>query len=87
MKYIEENQGQSQIITGKHLPLWNLSLIRKIILIIFTTANNCLNPVHCLLMAFSDLEKKKTLKFFRKHFTGTHTNIEQKPYRASLSYF
>ena len=51
---------QSQIIAGERLPLWSLGLIRKIILVIFTTASDSPNLAHCLLMAFSDLEKAKT---------------------------
>ena len=46
----------------------------KIILLIFTTANDISNLAHRLLMAFSELEKRKQLR-----------NIEQKPYGASLS--
>ena len=43
-KQTEENQ--SQIITGERLSSWNLSLIAKIILIIFTTANDSPNVAH-----------------------------------------
>ena len=46
----------------------------KIILLIFTTVNDISNLAHRLLMAFSELEKRKQLR-----------NIEQKPYGASLS--
>ena len=56
-KQIEENQRQSQIITGEHLPLWSLSLMKKIIFLIFTTTNDSLNLAHHLWMALSDLEK------------------------------
>ena len=82
---IEENQRQNQIITGEHLPLCSLSLIKKIILIILTTANNSLNLAHCLLMAFSDLEKQKNKNFLEKHFIGAHANIEQNPYGGEFN--
>ena len=82
---IEENQRQNQIITGEHLPLSSLSLIKKIILIILTTANNSLNLAHCLLMAFSDLEKQKNKNFLEKHFTGACANIEQNPYGGEFN--
>ena len=59
LKQIEENQRKSQIIAGERLLSWSLSLITKIILIIFTTANNSPNLAHHLFMAFSDLEKQK----------------------------
>ena len=52
----------------------------KIILLIFTTANDISNLAHCLLMAFSELEKRK-----HKIFLEKLRNIEQKPYGASLS--
>ena len=45
-KQIEENQGQSQIITGERLPSCSLSLTTKIILIIFTTANTSPSLIH-----------------------------------------
>ena len=53
-KQIEGNQRQSQIIDGKRLPSWSLSLVTKINLIIFTTANICDSPnlVHCLTVSF-----------------------------------
>ena len=51
-KQIEENQRQSQIIDGKRLPSWSLSLITKIILVIFTTVNDSPNPAHCLTVSF-----------------------------------
>ena len=52
----------------------------KIILIIFTKANESLNPAHCLLMAFSDLEMKKNTpkKLQEKHYADARVNIEQK---------
>ena len=43
---MDENQKQSQIIIGKRLPSQRLSLITKIILIIFTTANDSPNLAH-----------------------------------------
>ena len=36
-------------------------------------------------MAFSDLEKRNHKIFLEKHYTGAHTNIEQKPSEASLA--
>ena len=53
-KQIEENQRQSQIIDGKRLPSWSLSLVTKISLIIFTTANICDSPnlAHYLTVSF-----------------------------------
>ena len=52
----------------------------KIILIIFTTANESSNPAHCLLMAFSDLEmKKKTPKKLReKHYADARASTLSK---------
>ena len=60
---IEEDQRQSQIIAGERLPSQNLSLRTEIILIIFTTTNDSPNLAHCLLMDFSDLEKRN-IKIF-----------------------
>ena len=45
-KQMDENQKQSQIIIGERLPSQRLSLITKIILIIFTTANDSPNLAH-----------------------------------------
>ena len=45
-KQNEENQRQNQIIAGERLPTWSLSLITKIILIIYTTANSSSNTSH-----------------------------------------
>ena len=50
----------------------------------FTTVNDSPNLTHCLLMAFSDLEKRKHRNFLEKHYAGARANIEQKPYEASL---
>ena len=82
---IEENQRQSQVITGERLPLWSLSLITIIILIIFTTANNSPNLAHCFLTVFSDLRKRKHKHFLEKHYASACANVEQKPFRASLN--
>ena len=68
--HIEENQRQSQIVTGEGFPSCRLSSIMKIILIIFTTANDSPNLVHCILMARSDLEKRKHRNFLEKHFAA-----------------
>ena len=38
-----------------------------------------------LLMAFSDLEKRKDKNFLEKRYTGMCANIKQKPYGASLN--
>ena len=81
---IEENQRQSQVITGERLPLWSLSLITIIILIIFTTANNSPNLAHCLLTVFSDLRKRKHKHFLEKHYASARANVGQKPFRATL---
>ena len=86
-KQIEENQRQSQIIAGERLPSWSLGLKTKIILIIFTPVNDSPNLTHCLLMAFSDLEKWKHKNFLEKHYAGARANIEQKPYEASFNFF
>ena len=56
-----------QIITGERLPSWSPSLITKIILLIFTTVNDSPNVAHRLLMAFSDLEKRKHKNFLKKN--------------------
>ena len=52
----------------------------------FTTVNDSPNLTHCLLMAFSDLEKRKHRNFLEKHYAGARANIEQKPYEASLNF-
>ena len=38
-----------------------------------------------LLMAFSELEKRKHEKFLEKQYAGAHANIEQTPYGTSLT--
>ena len=48
----------------------------KIILIIFTPVNDCPNLTHGLLMAFSDLEKRKHRSFLEKHNAGARANIK-----------
>ncbi|CAH3129813.1 unnamed protein product [Pocillopora meandrina] len=48
----------------------------KIISMIFTTASDSLNFTHSLLMAFSDLEKRKHKHFFRK-FMSSKRNSEK----------
>ena len=57
----------------------------KKILIIFTTAK----VVQTLLIAFwwllVTLKSEITKFFLEKHYTGVHTNIEQKPSEASLT--
>ena len=65
-KKIEENQRQSQIIISKHFPLWNPSLIIKIIFLIYTVANDSPILACHLLNAFNDIEKWKHEKFPRK---------------------
>ena len=60
--HIEENQRQSQIITGERLPSWSLSLITKINLIIFTTANDSPDLAHRHLMMSSDLGKRNHIE-------------------------
>ena len=55
-KQIEENQ--SKIIVDERLPSCSLSLITKIVLIIFTTANDVLNLSHCLLMFLVTLKSE-----------------------------
>ena len=52
----------------------------------FTTVNDSPNLTHCLLVAFSDLEKRKHRNFLEKHYAGARANIEQKPYEASLNF-
>ena len=54
---IEENQRQSQIITGEPLLLWIPSLLMKTIFLIYTAANNSAILAHYLLNAFNDIEK------------------------------
>ena len=85
-KQIEENQRKSQIIAGERLPSWSLSLKTKIILITFTTVNDSPNLTRCLLMAFSDLEKRKHKNFLEKHYAGARANIKWKPYEASSNF-
>ena len=70
---------QSRIIAGERLPSWSLSFIRKIILIIFTAANDCPSLAHRLLMAFNDIEKQNHKTFLQKQYDGVRANIEQKP--------
>ena len=59
-----------QIITGERLLSWSPNLITKIILLIFTTVNDSPNVAHRLLMAFSDLKKRKHKNFLEKHYAG-----------------
>ena len=71
--FTEENWRKSKeklIIAGECLPSENLSLVTKIILITFTTANDSPNLVHFLLMAFRDLEKQKYDNLLEKHYAG-----------------
>ena len=63
-KQIEENQ--SKIIVDERLPSCSLSLITKIVLIIFTTANDVLNLSHCLLMFLVTL-KSENIKIIRRN--------------------
>ena len=81
---IEENQRQSKIIAGERLPSWSLSLITKIILIIFATENDSPNLARCLLMALNDLEKWNK-NFVEKHDAGARAYTKQKLYGASLN--
>ena len=55
-KQIEENQRK--IIADERLPSCSLSLITKIVLIIFTTANDVSNLSHCLLMFLVTLKSE-----------------------------
>ena len=71
---------QSQIITGERLPSWSI----KIILIIFTTANDSPNLVHRPFDGFIDLVKRKHENFTEKQYAGARTNIGQRPYGAFL---
>ena len=63
-KQIEENQ--SKIIVDERLPSCSLSLITKIILIIFTTANDVPNLSHCLLIFLVTL-KSENIKIIRRN--------------------
>ena len=72
-----KNQRQSKIIAGERLPSWSLSLITKIILIIFATENDSPNLARCLLMALNDLEKWNK-NFVEKHNAGARAYTEQK---------
>ena len=71
---------QSQIITGERLPSWSI----KIILIIFTTANDSPNLVYRPFDGFIDLVKRKHENFTEKQYAGVCTNIDQRPYGAFL---
>ena len=51
----------------------------KIILIIFITVNDSLNLIHCLLMAFSHLEKRKHKNFLEKHNAGAAPTLSKNP--------
>ena len=82
-KQIDENQKQSQIIIGERLPSQRLSLITKIILIIFTTANDSPKLAHRSFDGFKWPERAET-SFLEKHHAGARANIEQKPYEAFL---
>ena len=67
-------------MAGEHLPLRSLSLIAKVNIIAFTTANSFSNLAYYLLMAFSDLEKGKQKNFLKKNYFGVHANTEPKFY-------
>ena len=64
--------------------MWSLSLIKQIILSIFTIAKYSLNLAYHLLMAFNNLEKRKTKNFLEKQYACVHPNIDQKPSGATL---
>ena len=70
------------IITGKRFLSWSLSLTTKIILIIFTTANDSLNLAHRPFDA-SNPEKREHKNFLEKQYAGTRANFQQKPYEPS----
>ena len=59
----------------------------KIVLIVFTTANDSPNLAQCLFDGFNDLEKRKHKNFPEKHNAGACANIEKKPSGAPLSQF
>ena len=67
-KQIEENQ--SKIIVDERLPSCSLSLIKKVVLIIFTTANDVPKPFSLPFDVFSDLKKRKHKNHLEKHHTG-----------------
>ena len=60
---LKKIKGQSQITTGERLPSWSLSLITKIILILFTTANDSPN-----------IKKIKT-RIFQKNITLARAQV------------
>ena len=68
-KQIEENK--SKIIVDERLPSCSLSLITKIVLIIFTTANDVLNLSHCLLMFLVTL-KSENIKIIWRNIIRAH---------------
>ena len=79
-KQIEENQRQSQIISSDCFPSQSHSLITKMVFWIFTTTNDRTNLTHRLLIAFSDLEKRKQ-KSSRKKITLAHVpTLNQNPF-------
>ena len=69
-RQIEEKSKANQNIADEGPSSWSVRLITKIILIIFTTANDSSNLAHCLLIAFSDLAKRKHKNFSGKHYAG-----------------
>ena len=76
MKKIED---QAKLLLASVFPSWSLSLMMKTILDIFTTENNSPNLAHCLLMAFSDLEKQKHKNFLEKQFVTTWSKNLMEP--------
>ena len=60
---LKKIKDKAKLSMGERLPSWSLSLLMKIISMIFTTASDSPNFAHSLLVAFSDLEKRK-----HKHF-------------------
>ena len=55
----------------------------KIILLIFTTVNDISNLAHRLLMAFSELEKRKH-KFFWKNYATLSKNPMEPPFKVGF---
>ena len=59
----------------------------KVILRIFTAANDIPNLAHCLLMASNDLEKRKHRNFLEKKFRWRAPTFNKNPMEPSLMTF
>ena len=80
---LKKIKGKAKLSLASASLLGALALMTKIILLIFTTANDSPHLSYQLLMTFSGLEKPKDQNFLEEHDSGARAKIEQKPLGAS----